>query len=141
MGITVKLREDHDALLELVSFFRDILRQPVAPAGIDLVKFRSAFSKELLAHLTREDWLLYPGLLQSSDKLISGTAQAFMDEMGGLLSAYKAWSADWPTERMTADWRTFVTETSALLDALCRRIDRENNELYPLVEIVITKAA
>lgn len=141
MGITVKLREDHDALLDLVGLFRDILREQDAPAGIDLVKFRSAFSKELLAHLTREDWLLYPGLLQSSDKLISGTAQAFINEMGGLLAAYKAWSVDWPTERIVADWQTFVTETSALLDALCQRIDRENNELYPLVEIVITKAA
>lgn len=141
MGITLKLREDHDVLVRLVSDFRDILRQPVAPAGIDLVKFRSAFSKELLAHLTREDWLLYPSLLQSSDKAISGTAQKFMDEMGGLLAAYKAWSGEWPTERITADWKAFVTETSALLDALAQRIERENNELYPLVEIVITKAA
>jgi iron-sulfur cluster repair protein YtfE (RIC family) len=141
MGITLKLREDHDALLKLASIFRDILKQPIAPAGIDLVKFRSAFSKELLAHLTREDWLLYPSLLQSSDKLVAGTAQAFMDEMGGLLAAYKAWSADWPTERITAEWQNFVTETSALLDALGHRIERENNELYPLVETVIFKAA
>lgn len=141
MGITIKLRQDHDVLVSLVSDFRDILRQPVAPAGIDLVKFRSGFSKELLAHLTREDWLLYPSLLQSSDKLISGTAQRFVDEMGGLLASYKAWSGQWPTERIIAEWPTFVTETSALLDALAHRIDRENNELYPLVEIVITKAA
>lgn len=141
MGITLKLREDHDVLVTLVSDFRHILRQPVAPTGIDLVKFRSAFSKELLAHLTREDWLLYPSLLQSSDKLISGTAQRFIDEMGGLLATYKTWSGEWPTERVIADWQIFVTETSALLDALAQRIDRENNELYPLVEIEITKAA
>ncbi len=141
MGITIKLRDDHDALLKLISLFRDILRQPVAPAGIDLVNFRSAFSKELLAHLTREDWLLYPSLLQSSDKLIASTAQTFMDEMGGLLAAYKTWSGDWPTERIIADWQTFAAETSAVLDALGERIDRENNELYPLVEIVLTKAA
>ncbi len=141
MGITIKLRDDHDALLKLISLFRDILRQPVAPAGIDLVNFRSAFSKELLAHLTREDWLLYPSLLQSSDKLIASTAQTFIDEMGGLLAAYKAWSGNWPTERIIADWQTFAAETSAVLDALGERIDRENNELYPLVEIVLTKAA
>lgn len=141
MGITLKLRDDHDALLKLAGVFQDILRQPVAPAGIDLVTFRSAFSKELLAHLTREDWLLYPGLLQSSDKHIAATAQAFMDEMGGLLATYKAWSGNWPTERIVANWQPFVTETSALLDALARRIDRENNELYPLMETVFIKAA
>ena len=141
MGITLKLRHDHDALLKLAGVFQDILRQPVAPAGVDLGKFRSAFSKELLAHLTREDWLLYPGLLQSSDKHISFTAQAFIYEMGGLLAAYKAWSGDWPTEKIIANWQAFVTETTALLDALAQRIDRENNELYPLVETVIIKAA
>jgi iron-sulfur cluster repair protein YtfE (RIC family) len=141
MGITVKLRQDHEVLVSLVNDFRAVLRQPVAPAGIDLVKFRSGFSKELLAHLTREDWLLYPSLLQSSDKIVSGTAQRFMDEMGGLLAAYKAWSAEWPTERITAEWRTFVIETSELLDALAQRIYRENNELYPLVETDIIKAA
>lgn len=141
MGITAKLRADHDVLVRLVNDFRHILQQPVAPAGIDLVKFRSAFSKELLAHLTREDWLLYPSLLQSSDKVISGTAQRFLDEMGGLLTAYKTWSGEWPTERIVANWQKFVTETSALLDTLAQRIDRENNELYPLVEIVIIKAA
>lgn len=141
MGITAKLRDDHDALLKLAGVFRDILTQPVAPTGIDLVKFRSAFSKELLAHLTREDWLLYPALLQSSDKLVAATAQAFIDEMGGLLAAYKTWSGEWPTERIVAEWRIFVSETLALLNALEERIDRENNELYPLVETVITKAA
>lgn len=141
MGITEKLRDDHDALLKLADVFRDILKQPVAPAGVDLIKFRSAFSKELVAHLTREDWLLYPALLQSSDKVISAAAQAFIDEMGGLLAAYKAWSGEWLTERIVAEWKTFVTDTSALLDALSQRIERENNELYPLVETIITKAA
>jgi iron-sulfur cluster repair protein YtfE (RIC family) len=141
MGITLKLRDDHDALLELAGIFRDILKQTVVPAGVDLVKFRSVFSKELLAHLTREDWLLYPALLQSSDKVIATTAQIFIDEMGGLLAAYKSWSGAWPTERIVANWATFVTETSALLDVLALRIERENNELYPLVETVITKAA
>lgn len=141
MGITAKLRDDHDALLKLADVFRDILKQPVAPAGVNLTKFRSAFSKDMVAHLTREDWLLYPALLQSSDKVISAAAQAFIDEMGGLLAAYKAWSGEWPIERIVAEWKTFVTDTSALLDALSQRIERENSELYPLVETIITKAA
>lgn len=141
MGITLRLREDHDELLKLARVFRDIIAQPVAPAGVDLVKFRSAFAKQLLAHLTREDWLLYPSLLQTSDRVVVATAQSFIDEMGGLLQAFKTWSASWPTERICNDWKTFGTETSDLLDALTRRIVRENEELYPLVENTFTKAA
>ncbi len=141
MGITKKLREDHDELLKLADVFRDIIAQPVPPVGIDLIEFRSAFAKQLLAHLTREDWLLYPSLLQTSDRVIVATTQSFIDEMGGLLNALKAWSANWPAERISTDWATFVAETSDLLDALTRRIVRENEELYPLVEMKFTKVA
>ena len=140
MGITAKLREDHHDLLKLADDFRDLIAQPDAPPSIDLVNFRSEFSRQLLAHLTREDWLLYPCLLQSSDRVIVATAQSFIDEMGGMLKALKAWVAIWPTERIFAEWATFGIETSNLLDALARRIVRENRELYPLVELDVHKS-
>jgi iron-sulfur cluster repair protein YtfE (RIC family) len=141
MGITAKLRDDHDALLHMVERFRYVLGQPAAPAGLDLVKFRHGFSKQLLGHLTREDWLLYPSLLQSSERRIAATAQSFIDEMGGLMQAYKSWSAKWPTEAARANWSGFAAETTALLDQLERRIERENCELYPLVEQGFSQAA
>ncbi|MEP7349179.1 MAG: hemerythrin domain-containing protein [Sphingorhabdus sp.] len=134
MSITIKLRDDHDGLLGLVAAFHDIVAQPVPPAGFDLLKFRHDFSKQLLAHLTREDWLLYPSLLQSSDPVISSTAQTFIDEMGGLLNDYKSWSARWTADRIGKEWVQFGKETADLLDALAERIGRENDHLYPLVE-------
>ncbi len=140
MRITVKLREDHDDLLKLISDFREIIAQPEAPPGIDLVNFRGKFARQLLAHLSREDLLLYPSLLQNSDRVIVATTQSFMDEMGGILKTFKTWSATWPTERISTEWATFRVETSNLLSALARRIVRENRELYPLVELDIYKS-
>lgn len=134
MGITVKLRADHDGLMQLGGDFRAMIAQPAAPAEIDLVNFRHAFSKQLLGHLTREDWLLYPSLLQASDRRIAETAQSFINEMGGLKAAYKDWSGRWPTKRVSQEWVGFVRETTDLLDTLSHRIERENTELYPLVE-------
>ena len=140
MGLTAKLREDHDDLLKLARNFRDIVAEPAAPPAIDLAKFRTEFSRQLLAHLTREDWLLYPSLLQSSDRVIVATAQSFIDEMGGMLKTFKAWSATWPAERICTEWTTFSVETSNLLDALTHRVVRENKELYPLVELDVHKS-
>ncbi len=140
MAITAKLREDHDDLLKLADDFREIIAQPDAPPAIDLANFRNEFSRQLLAHLTREDWLLYPSLLQSSDRVIVATAQSFIDEMGGMLKTCKTWSATWPTERIFAEWVNFGIETAKLLDALARRIVRENQELYPLVERDVHKS-
>jgi len=125
----------------MVDMFCEILALPVPPPGLDLVKFRHMFSKELLGHLTREDWLLYPSLLQSSDKRIAATAQNFIDEMGGLMQAYKTWSATWPTEAARLNWDGFVAETTELLSLLTRRVQRENDELYPLIEVGFTAAA
>lgn len=141
MKLTAQLRDDHDAIVKLVVEFKSIIAAPKPPAGVDLVKFRHLFSKQLLAHLAREDMLLYPMLQQSKDPLVASTARAFIDEMGGLLAAYKDWSARWPTERLAEQWPQFVTETDALLKALSQRIARENAELYPLVEGDIAKAA
>ncbi len=141
MNITIKLRADHDSLLKLIAAFHDLIAQPVAPMGIDLLKFRHAFSKDFLAHLTREDWLLYPSLLQSSDPVISSTAQAFIDEMGGQLEAFKSWSERWPVVKIGKDWVQFGKETKDLLDALSKRIERENDHLYPLIEQNMSYAA
>lgn len=141
MQITAQLRDDHDIIVQLVGKFRKIISASQPPSGVELVTFRHAFSKQLLAHLAREDMLLYPMLRQSKNAAVANTAEAFVDEMGGLLAAYKEWSVQWPTERVTEQWPVFVGETDSLLDALAKRIVRENEELYPLVEGDIAKAA
>ncbi len=134
MPITQQLRQDHEALVELVLKFQEIIASSEPPAGVDLVKFRHAFSRQLLAHLAREDMLLYPTLRRSKNATIAKTAEAFVTEMGGLVDVYKQWSTSWPTERLTQEWPQFVEETASLLNALSQRIMRENIELYPLVE-------
>lgn len=138
--ITAILRADHDRLTQLATEFRLLVARTQPPPGIDLVKFRTAFSKEMLAHLAREDMLLYPALGKSPDPQVARIARSFVDEMGGLMSAYKEWSIRWPTELAVEYWPTFVHETTELLDMLATRIMRENNSLYPLVETVPVEA-
>lgn len=141
MHSTKQLRKDHDGLMALVSQFQQLIAAPAPPAGVDLVKFRQAFSKQMFAHLAREDMLLYPALLRSKNPVIARTAQTFMAEMGGMLEAYKQWSVRWPTERLTLEWSKFAEETSSLLRALSQRVARENLELYPLIEDAAAIAA
>lgn len=134
MNITAELREDHAELESMVREFRRMLAAAKPPRGIDLVDFRQAFSRRILAHLHREDMLLYPCLLKSRQPYVASMAEAFLHEMGGLLDAYKAWALQWPTERALADWANFGAETDLLLDALICRIEKENRKLYPLLE-------
>lgn len=141
MNITEQLREDHAELEQLANVFRAMLAAPVPPTSLELVEFRQMFSRRILAHLHREDVLLYPRLLKSRRPYVSTMAEAFLKEMGGLLDAYRNWALRWTTECALTDWARFGSETRELLDALTRRIDSENNKLYPLVEGDIAQAA
>lgn len=134
MDITFQLRDDHAELEHLAGVFRTMIGRPLPPDGIELVELRQIFSRRILAHLYREDVLLYPQLRKSRVPYVSTLAEAFQHEMGGLLDAYKAWALRWPTERILADWPRFGKETGKLLDALVERIDNENRKLYPLLE-------
>lgn len=134
MQITTKLRAEHNVILRLIDDFYVMLSAPQPPAGINLLKFRTGFSKQLLAHLASEDMLLYPRMKQNPDAAVARTAHTFSTEMGGLLTAYKDWSGRWSSERLQGEWPQFVAETRELLGALAKRISRENAELYPLVE-------
>lgn len=134
MQITTKLRAEHDTILSLIDEFYVLLSASQPPAGIDLLKFRSGFSKQLLAHLACEDMLLYPRMKQDPNVTVAMAAHAFSTEMGGLLAAYKDWSGRWPSERLQGEWPQFVAETRELLGTIGKRILRENAELYPLVE-------
>ena len=141
MSITTELRNDHAELVRYIGQLRQIISRPKAPASIEMFQFRHGFTKTVLAHLTTEDWVLYPAMLRSTDGEVVATAKRFMDEMGGLRDTYKAWLARWPTDAIGDEWAAFVIETSSLLDSLSNRIQRENYELYPLVDGDVAQAA
>ena len=141
MSITAELRNDHSELVRYIGQLRQIISQSSAPNSIELFYFRHGFTKTVLAHLTTEDWVLYPAMLRSTDFEVVATARRFMDEMGGLREAYKIWLARWPTNSIASQWPAFVIETSSLLDAMSNRIHRENYELYPLIEGDVAQAA
>ncbi len=78
--------------------------------------------------------MLYPPLLDSHDPHIAATARAFIEEMGGLGSAYRAHCEQWNAVAIATDWAGYCGDSRRLLDALASRVRRENMELYPLLE-------
>lgn len=129
-----KLRREHAQLVEIVGRLSAAVAEPRPRAASELFRLRKELTSTLIAHLKAEDWLLYPRLLTSRDPRIARTARAFNEEMGGLAEAYAAYSYKWTATSIEADWTGYCAETRGIIDALTRRIDRENNELYPLFE-------
>ena len=128
-----KLREEHREILRVVERLRYLIGQPKPVPQLHLFALRHELSSTLIGHLKREDWVLYPRLLASTDSRIASVARAFSDEMGGLGAAYTQHCGKWNASAIASDWAGYCRASGVLLDALVMRITRENRELYPLL--------
>ena len=93
---------------------------------------RWQLARKLMAHLALEDRILYPALQRQGDDRIRATAARIQAEIGALADSFARYMAAWTDERITRDWRGFCADSGRVLDALSRRIDREERILYPL---------
>ena len=135
-----KLRDEHTVILGIVERLRYLVGQSTPPPQLHLFALRHELSATLIGHLKTEDWVLYPRMLASADPHIASTARAFSDEMGGLGAAYVDHCKTWNADAIAADWVGYSLASRVLLDALTKRISRENWEFYPLLERVDCEA-
>ncbi|MEH3039970.1 MAG: hemerythrin domain-containing protein [Sphingomonas paucimobilis] len=103
-------------------------QRPLDAAAV--AKTRWALSRQLLAHLAKEDRLLYPRLQRSPDAAVAALADRFAAELGGLSDAFKQYMRHWTAESIATDADGFERDTHAVLHALRNRIHHEESELY-----------
>ncbi len=90
---------------------------------------------KLQFHLTIEDKSVYPSLLSHKDSRVTSTAQRFMNEMGGIMKTVEIYKTNWSNAKKVQENPTsFIYETKNILDALVKRIEKENNELYQMID-------
>lgn len=136
--VTRPYRKQHDELVDLVAVLAPSLGATAAREHPDTA--RRALSQlwgKLTIHLAMEDDVLYPRLLSCGDALAEAKALSFSDEMGPLRSRFEEFLARWTEVSIARDASGFSAETHALIRALTTRIDRENNELYPIADRVL----
>jgi hypothetical protein len=131
-----QLHQDHFQVEKLVGQLRELISEPAPPPSVQLFDVRRRLTNLIIAHLKSEDWVLYPPLLASSDPEIAGTAQRFVEEMGGLAQAFHDFMAAWDALKIESEWPDYCRECGAILDALMNRLTREDRELLPLLEKV-----
>ncbi len=136
MSETTRFRDQHDDLLKIASEISAHLN--VDELSKDASEVRSLLSKllgKLSNHLAMEDKVLYPKLLGHSDERVKSLANRFIDEMGGIGKAVNAYKSKWPSPlHIQKDPSDFIEQTKGIFDALAKRIEKENNELYKTVD-------
>ncbi|HEV7351746.1 MAG TPA: hemerythrin domain-containing protein [Brevundimonas sp.] len=135
MTATAQLRDEHDRILRQASGLagivdRDLTRDLASEARAAIV----GLDRLLVVHLTTEDDWMYPMLMASADQRVSAAAGACFQDMGGLLGAWLAYRDHWSAEAILSAPERFRAATRGVIGALALRIERENAELYPLVD-------
>jgi hemerythrin-like domain-containing protein len=134
---TTNLERQHQDFLDLINkiaIHRSEEQIKNNAATISLLL--SQLSGKLKVHAISEDKFLYPALMNHQDPKVKATSQAFYTEMGGLAISFDNFKTNFATSnKIIANPGAFLTESQKVFTAFKKRIDRENNDLYPLVSI------
>lgn len=134
MLFTTQMRSEHDLLLALTDDLELVCSAPRPDGLTPLLILLERFIQLLQVHLLREDSILYPNMLGGNDPEAATVAATFQAELGSLDAHVAQFESEWTTSEISSRWPTFCEDISILLQELRLRIERENEELYPLAE-------
>lgn len=135
MAATDSFRKQHAELLDIVKQIEPALVPATLSANPASVRpLLSSLLGKLSMHLAMEDNSLYPRLKDHAKAEVRDIAQRFIAEMSGIKPVVQQYGQKWTDEAIRKDSQGFCTETRSLFGALGQRIQRENTELYAIVD-------
>lgn len=111
------------------------------PDAAAVAALRWNMAQTLEQHCGREDSAVYERLLESEDATARAVAWHYRREHGALTGDFGLFIAQWPVERITAEWKLFGEECRAVIASLALRIEREEAVLYVHAERVMDQRA
>lgn len=133
MAIIQQLKDEHVELRRIADELGSLV-SPATPCDPGaLARCRWKLARLVTRHLALEDRQIYSAPHDPGSPL-AAVATSLKDELGGLYAAFHQHITTWSGDAVAADWPMFRAETRTLLEALHARINREERELYPLVE-------
>ena len=98
----------------------------------------SRLAGTLKVHLSSEDRYLYPSLMESDKSNLKNMADKYQKEMGGLSQEFMAFKDKYNTSsKLKSNIAEAKEEITAIFRKIEKRIQKEDQELYPLAEKVI----
>lgn len=135
MSRTQNLRRQHAEMLNLVNEIVDELNEKnLKMDSLPVIKLFGSLMGKLKIHLSLEDDMLYPDLLKSTNPQVRSKADQFKKEMGSIGKTVESFAKKWQPDTIKSNPAVFINETKDLFKVLGNRIDRENNDLYPMLD-------
>jgi hypothetical protein len=129
------MNRQHNTIREEINF---ILKEAEKGTNLDINEIALHINKlagQLKIHLLEEDKFLYPALFNGTDDEIKKISRLYMQEMGSIDEDYKAFKIKYNIgSKISKDMNTFLEETKEMMKILAVRMDKEDMELYRLIQ-------
>lgn len=90
-------------------------------------------SGKINIHLSNEDRFVYPRLMKAKEEETRRISQQFSQEMGGLVTVFNDFKTKYlSSARINAQATNFLMELGQIAKAVKERINKEEQQLYPL---------
>lgn len=128
--------DQHNSILDVAREIAAMLSPAIIAEESPKIHLKlSNLAGKLSMHLSAEDAHLYPRMREKGDAKTILTVNKFATEMGGIADVFGKYVSKWNSANVIRDnAQTFITETKGLFTALVSRINKENTELYPLLD-------
>ncbi len=129
------LKEQHLKIRELITDVKECIQLGKTMENLKRLSYKiNKLAGVLRIHLSSEDRYLYPLLMESENQSTRALAESFDKSMGGLSNAYISFKTRYNTfNNIANNYDGFILELNQVFDKLLIRLDREDNDLYPLV--------
>ena len=134
---TVVFRRQHREILDVVRQLETkLVVATIEQDTSDAIRGHlNELAGKLTVHLAMEDKALYPRLLVHGSPQLRKIAADVVRDMGGIQAVFREYVIRWSVpQRIQANAAEFIRETNEILEALKRRITREDTELYPMID-------
>ncbi|HHU33326.1 MAG: hemerythrin domain-containing protein [Zhaonellaceae bacterium] len=131
------LRRQHKEVNEVLADLKNRLEpyDKIPENAFALTMLIANIAGKLKIHLSSEDKYLYPGLLKNPDPKVQDTAQMFIEEMGDLAESFDIYKSKYMNAKNIRNSpEDFVSETKTIIKAILKRIEKEESELYTMLQ-------
>lgn len=135
MADVTNLLRQHNEILDLagkISAFKT--EQQIQADAFAISLLLAQLAGKIKIHMNTEDRFVYPSLLNHASPKVQTVSRQFADEMGDIAQTFESYKTKYMNAReISANPTTFLHGTRLITTALTKRIEKENNELYPLL--------
>ncbi|MGC7873279.1 hemerythrin domain-containing protein [Desulfosporosinus sp. SYSU MS00001] len=136
MSYTANLRRQHDeSIFRIKEIFTYLIPEYLKANAQQVRNLLSTFIGKANIHRATEDEYLYPKLLKHESPELRNLAQKYYDGFISSKDVLGNYSTKWAAfSKIKENPNEFIDDTKMVLTKILDRIDKENNELFTLVD-------